>query len=287
MNRGTPEPCRPSMVDKYCHHPYFDTTTTTTTTTSNNTFTTIKSIMISILKVSTLALCASVSVAQSVLESCDVEEGVTVTSSTFPKAEGCYLYNGEINGFDSFIEENQNGSILPGTRDIPETDQFINRWVFFAGTPGKTGSTFCYTDRFPLGNPGSDLTDVTDCDDGTQNASVQFTCGCGDHTEESPTPAPVVVDPSTGFPTPSPVDDTVFLSNDFDESRGSLTTESPTGSPTGSPSGSPVGDVADSSGDDDVEAVVREASSGSVASIGIVGYICTTFAGLVGAFVAL
>lgn len=212
-----------------------------------------------------------------VARSCEVEDGVTVASSTFPEAAGCYNYAGDIGGFSSFVHEDGDGAILPATREIPETGQSIERWVFFAGA--ADASTICYTDGYPVGNPGEDPSEVTDCNDGFDDVDVAFSCGCGDVTPTPPTPSPVspsvppvgdVVEPSVRTFAPSPVVESVDdTSGDDSAVAGSPTTMSYS---------------FDGVDDDETSRVVSESSSGSVASIHLVGYICVT---LLGAFVVL
>ena len=73
----------------------------------------------------------------SVSGQCIEEDGVLVTSSTFPGASGFYSSLGN----QDYINTEGEGAII--------VDRDSNRWVWFYG------DSFCFTTSIPFGNPGT------------------------------------------------------------------------------------------------------------------------------------
>ena len=196
-------------------------------------------------------------VAKSVLgQTCTAEQGLTVTSSTYPGNSGCYQFAGLENGFPKF--GSSVGLIIPYTYDLFSSfgteSHIITRWLW--GFRDESGDAqFCDLDvllsnrlSIPWNswNPANSasLTGYSTAGDAEcGNVQVEFSCGCSTTPEPTePTPTPATLEP-TPTPTQEPDDSSLdfdseeptfepsqmyFDSEDFEE----LNTMSPSPSPT-------------------------------------------------------
>ena len=146
-------------------------------------------------------------VAKSVLgQTCTAEQGLTVTSSTYPGNSGCYQFAGLENGFPKF--GSSVGLIIPYTYDLFSSfgteSHIITRWLW--GFRDESGDAqFCDLDvllsnrlSIPWNswNPANSasLTGYSTAGDAEcGNVQVEFSCGCSTTPETvSPTPTPTM-----------------------------------------------------------------------------------------------
>ena len=96
----------------------------------------------------------------SVSGQCNEEDGVLVTSNTFPEASGFYSSLGN----QEYLNTEGEGAI------IVDTD--VNRWVWFYG------DSFCFTTSIPFGNPGTGGVNLGDDgpDKKCSTYDIEFSC---------------------------------------------------------------------------------------------------------------
>ncbi len=123
---------------------------------------------------------------KSVSGACTAEQGVTVISSTYPEANGCYGYDGLFEGYPSF--SGGNGAIIPYTYDIGGSGVTITRWIWIYSTPLQACDLDVVDGALSaIENPanGGDLTGGSATTGSCSNVEVEFSCGCSetDNTE--------------------------------------------------------------------------------------------------------
>ena len=133
---------------------------------------------------------------------CSVEEGTTVTSSTYPEANGCYSYTGLLGGYPSF--GTSNGAVLPYTYDVGGSGVIITRWVWvYSSSPFMSCDMDVIDGALTGSNPanGAELTGFSSTGTGgdCSEVDVEFSCGCGSSPDPIPTPEPVSPTPAESF----------------------------------------------------------------------------------------
>ena len=120
----------------------------------------------------------------SVSGQCNEEDGVLVTSSTFPGASGFYSSLGN----QDYINTEGEGAII--------VDRDANRWVWFYG------DSFCFTTSPPFGNPGTGGVNLGNNgpDKKCTTYDVEFSCP----SVSTPEPTEDLSKPETTDPGPSP-----------------------------------------------------------------------------------
>ena len=112
---------------------------------------------------------------QYVKSQCIPENGVTVFSSTHPKASGCYTFGGyDSMGYTQF--GNSDAVIWPMEYNFGNGNVF--RWEFaFENT--LDDFIVCVTNSEPIGNPGQGGVEIISCNSGNSlPIELSFSCGC-------------------------------------------------------------------------------------------------------------
>lgn len=114
---------------------------------------------------------------------CEPEEGVTVSSTTHPKANGCYTFSGyDYQGFTQF--GTSDAVIWPMEYNFGNGN--VDRWEFaFENTIDDF--IVCVTNSQPVGNPGKGGVEIVSCNSGQSlPIELSFSCGCSE-PETDPT----------------------------------------------------------------------------------------------------
>ena len=161
----------------------------------------------------------------SVSGQCNEEDGVLVTSSTFPGASGFYSSVGN----QDYINTEGEGAII--------VDRDSNRWVWFYG------DSFCFTTSPPFGNPGIGGVNLGNNgpDKECTTYDVEFSCPSVSTPDPTPRPTPEPTPRPTPEPTPKPVAPTPVVVSPTPEpvSRTAPSASSPS-DPTFTPTSAPV-----------------------------------------------